>query len=198
MVIQFLCKMKLMNKYQLFVLIAILCSGLFNPIKAQKNIQLGIEHNVYPAGNIPGLIAQSYNYQTPHSWNFRLAVNIARRKDFSGLNDDERGWGPGISVGYRYYLNTENAAWYAGLRSDLWYMQIDWIDNSEPIDRGTTKIWVVQPMLELGYVFELNENWNFGLGLNNGFEVNVITDGEEVGQGFITLGTVHLMRKFSL
>jgi len=189
--------MTLTTKYCHLVLVVFFCSASSIHAYAQNKIQIGIEHDVYPAGKIPGLIVGTtgmYKY----TWNYRVAVNLARRKDYSGLNDDERGWGPGVSIGLRYYPNMRKTGWFGGLRSDLWYMSINWIDHSEPIDRGVTKIWVVQPTFELGYVFELNENWNLGLAFTNGVEVNVITKGEEVGQGWITLGAVRLTRKFNL
>jgi hypothetical protein len=164
---------------------------------AQKSIDFGFEQNVYPAGIISGLVVES-RLGDHGAINFRIAANIARRKGFSGLNDDERGWGPGASIGYRYYLKQGQSGFFAGLRSDIWFMRIDWIDKSEKVPNGVTNITVIQPTLELGYMFALKGGWNLSAALTNGLEINVVTKGQEVGQGFITQGALRITRTLNI
>lgn len=182
-------------KYTTLLLVACLC--LFSQAKAQS-ILLGPEYNFYPAGHILGIQVESPFKSTVHSWNARLAYNMSDRKDFSGLNDNEEGGGPGISVGYRYYPLKECSGIYLGLRADLWRMKINWTDSSELVPKGETRITVFQPTFELGYLFHIGENWDLGTAFVNGFEINLQTDGEEVGQGWITLWQLRLSRRLTL
>ena len=87
----------------------ILTVFLFIDSKAQTNnkaaavskFQTGVEVQWYPAGWLIGPVA-NYFISSKHILNFRAAINIADRHNWSGLNDDERGTGYGGSVGYRY------------------------------------------------------------------------------------------------
>ena len=72
-------------------------------------------------------------------------------------------------------------------------MDIDWTDSArETIDspltifEGSSNVLVLQPWLEGGYFLPLkNSNSRLGLTLGFGREINVVTDGDEVAQGFI-------------
>jgi len=123
---------------------------------------LGPEYNFYPAGHLIGFQAEYSPKQNHHSYNTRLAANITRRKDFSGLNDNEQGNGFGGSLGYRYYFNTECNGIYLGTRADLWFITVSWQDSSELIQKGETKITVLQPTFELGYLFKLKKRMGTG------------------------------------
>ena len=57
---------------------------------------------------------------------------------------------------------------------------------------GTTNIVVIQPTAMAGYLFLLNEKWVITPTLAFGFEVNVVEDGEEVGEGAIGLWGINL------
>lgn len=168
---------------------------LFSLQLSAQSFLIGPEYNYYPAGHIIGLQVESPFKTTVHSLNARLAYNMSDRKDFSGLNDNEEGGGPGISIGYRYYPMKHCSGLYLGLRADLWKMRINWEDRSEPLKEGTTKITVLQPTFELGYLFHIGEQWDLGTAFVNGSEINVVTKGEEVGQGWITLWQLRLSRR---
>ncbi|MBI1306593.1 MAG: hypothetical protein GC181_08265 [Bacteroidetes bacterium] len=172
-----------------FVLIVLSISNL----KAQ-NPRFGIEYNYYPAGHMIGIQSEWIN-KNHSAFNARIAANIARRKDFSGLNDDERGWGPGLSIGYRYYKKALcTQGWFAGLRTDLWNLSIDWKDSTQKPNYGNTKILVLQPTIEIGYNLYVNNGWIFSLSMANGREINIKTKGDAVGQGWITLGQLRIIR----
>lgn len=160
-----------------------------------QSFLIGPEYNFYPAGHIIGVQAETPFKSTPHSFNARLAYNMSFRKDFSGLNDNEEGGGFGLSLGYRYYPLKNCSGLYTGLRTDLWNMKINWKDSSELVKEGTTKIIVLQPTFELGYLFNLGGNWMLGTAFVNGFEINVVSKGEDVGEGWITLWQLRLTRR---
>ena len=137
---------------------------------------------------------------SPHwSGNLRAGYNFARRRDL-GEHDDETGGGPGLSFGARYYFRENYQGLFLGFRSDLWLMDIDWEDeipNAEP-EMGTTDITVVQPMAEGGYTFLFGQGgWSVSLKVSLGFEVNVKTKGEEVGEGPISLLGLTLNKRFA-
>ena len=81
------------------------------------------------------------------------------------------------------------SGWFAGLRSDLWFNDIDWKDNiGGPLElSGHTDIVVLQPTLEGGYRFSLGEDWYVSPSLAFGFEINIVSKGADVGQGAIVL-----------
>ncbi len=78
-------------------------------------------------------------------------------------------------------------------------MKIDWINNVLSIgipDMGTTKIKVLQPLVEGGYTFLLGVgDWSLTAKVSLGFEINVKTSGMEVGEGPISLLGVTLNKR---
>ena len=105
-----------------------------------------------------------------------------------GVQLDEKGWGYGASLGYRYYLKPEWKGFFFGPRLDLWRNKIDWLDQL-PNDTwfgGTTRLLVVQPTAEAGYQWVFG-NWVLAPSIAFGVEINALTDGEETGQGTILL-----------
>lgn len=173
-------------------ILSFLCSAQ-NP-----KLVLGPEYNFYPAGHVFGLQAEYAPRNDHHSFNARLAYNKTARWDFSGLNDDERGGGPGGSLGYRYYLTPECRGLYVGARADMWLMQVRWQDSSELVTAGTTEINVFQPTFELGYLFHFKNGWELGTAFTNGVELNVKMLGEPVGEGWITLWQIRLNKRINL
>ncbi len=163
-----------------------------------SSLYVGPEYNYYPAGHIIGLQAEYSPNNNHHSFNARIASNITRRQDFSGLNDDERGIGFGGSLGYRYYLTPACNGLYLGARADLWSIAVHWKDSSEVISSGTTKIMVVQPTFEIGYLFKFSKGWELGTAFVNGVELNVKMDGDPVGEGWITLWQLRLSKQINL
>ena len=179
-------------------LILVFSLALAYIVQGQNTFHLGPEYNYYPAGHIIGLQAEYSPNNNHHSFNTRLAINITKRWDFSGLNDDERGMGIGGSLGYRYYFTPQCHGLYLGSRADLWFMKVDWVDSSELMKEGTTKITVVQPTFEIGYLFSFKNGWKLGTAFVNGIEINVKMDGEPVGEGWITLWQLKISKELNL
>lgn len=171
-------------------------------IKAQegpntKRIDLGASIQLYPAGIIPTINLEKYQ-NDKYSWLIRLGVNLADRQDFSPVNDNETGWGFGGSLGYRRHMPYKNGEFVLGLNMDVWNMWIDWKDDIGLATEtaGQSYTFVLQPWLEGGYFFNTGSSSKLGATLGFGREINVITQGEEVAQGFI--GSVSVQYYFSL
>ncbi len=186
-------------KLQYLGLLAIL---LVAPLQAQdtdlptaSTSYLGASFQVYPAGFIPTVNYENFLSEKA-SLVFRLGANITDRQDFSDVNETEEGSGFGGSVGYRKHWHGAKGSWIVGLNTDLWSLEIDWTDpDNIGATSGTTDIVVLQPWLEGGHFFKFNDGGS-QLGITAGFgrEFNIVTNGDEVAQGFI--GTISLQYHF--
>ena len=155
-------------------------------VNAQRNT-IGLAIQYYPAGIIGTL-----NVQIPlqkHDFViYRLGGNFANRKTFSPYNDYEKGGGFGASVGYQKYFILKRGKIVAGINTDIWNMWIHWENDmvtSNPTT-GKTYTLVLQPWVEAGYFLNF-KNSNIQIGLTTGFgrEINIVTNGKGVGQGWI-------------
>lgn len=166
---------------------------------SKKQTDLGVSIQVYPAGIIPTINLEHY-LNEKSSLVFRLGANFVDRQDFSNVNLTEEGEGFGGSVGFRRHYPSGKGKFIAGFNVDVWSLNIDWTDNIGPIGgtlSGSTYTLVVQPWLEGGYFLPIkNTKSQIGLTLGFGREINAITSGDEVEQGFIA--SVLLQYQFSL
>ncbi len=170
------------------LLLAISCAA--PPITTESSQGLvpghanGLELQAYPAGVVAAFHHQ-HTFGNHEVGTVRVGWNLTERGDF-GEHDDEDGGGPGFGVGWRHYQELGGEGWYWGGRVDLWSMEINWRDK--PNRRGESEILVLQPTVEGGYRFRLGASpWMLDLGLAVGAEINVDTDGEDVGEGAILL-----------
>jgi hypothetical protein len=181
----------------------ILAVFFFTDSKAQTNnkaaavskFQTGVEVQWYPAGWLIGPVA-NYFISPKHILNFRAAINIADRHNWSGLNDDERGTGYGGSVGYRYLFTPAKNSFFIGARVDLFSTKIKWKNNIGTVQQtsGITTTLVLQPSAELGYRIMLtNSRWNILFAGGIGEEINIRTKGRDVGQGGMWLLSVSIL-----
>lgn len=149
---------------------------------------VGVSFQLYPAGFIPTLnFEHAVNENT--SFLFRAGANFTDRKDFSEVNISEEGEGFGGTLGLRKHFPSGKGKFIAGVNLDIWSMNIDWTDigPADGIISGSTYILVLQPWLEGGYFLPIKRaNSQIGLTLGFGREINAVTSGEEVEQGFIT------------
>lgn len=166
---------------------------------SKKQTDLGVSIQVYPAGIIPTVNLEHY-LNEKSSLVFRLGANFVDRQDFSDVNLTEEGEGFGGSVGFRRHFPSGKGKFVAGLNLDVWSLNIDWTDDNGPngnVQPGSTYTLVVQPWLEGGYFLPIkNTKSQIGLTLGFGREINAITSGDEVEQGFIA--SVLLQYQFSL
>lgn len=187
-----------MKKAFFLVFISCAVSSLTHSQTSAKETNLAASVQLYPAGTIPTINLEQFVSKNG-SLVYRLGGNFTDRRDFSDENDSEEGAGFGGSFGYRKHFSVGNDKIIAGFNTDLWNLWIDWRDNvGSPAEAdGRTYILVLQPWLEAGYFFKLN-NTRSSLGLTAGFgrEINVITNGEDVAQGFIA--SLSIQYQFSL
>ena len=76
------------------------------------------------------------------------------------------------------------------------YGLIKLIGRDEPDLSGTTDIVVLQPTLIGGHVFLIKEKWVITPTLAFGYEINIVENGEPVGQGPILLWGVNVNYRF--
>lgn len=126
-----------------------------------------------------------------------MGINLIRHQDF-GVHEDERGSSFGFSLGYKRYLKPDFKGLFFGIKNGIWFNTLDWkdqIDTSEE-QKGQTKVTVIQPTVEAGYLFYWSNHWFFASSLAFGYEVNVRTQGAEVGERAILLVGFTLGKRF--
>ena len=176
----------------------VLTIGIFCHVHAQKTSVLDVdfEFQAYPTGLIPGLRIEK-GFADQHAVHLRLGYQIIDHRDL-GVQEDETGSGYGLTLGYKRYFRPDFSGWFVGVRSDVWFNQIDWKNRIGMSDEtsGTSDIVVIQPTAEAGYLFEFGNNWIFSPSLAFGWEVNVQTEGEDVGEGSIILVGLNFGKRF--
>ena len=171
-------------------------TNLFAQDDSGKYLDFGIEAQQYPTGFLLG-IRSEIGLNKHHAVDVRIGYNLLDHQDF-GVQEDEKGGGFGFTLGYRYYFQSQNTKWFLGARSDLWFNEVDWKDNIGQANEinGTTDVVVLQPTAIGGYRFLLNDHWVITPTLAFGAEINIKTDGEEVGQGSILLWGLNIGYQF--
>ena len=164
-----------------FAAICVSCAQLQGPDDAWA---FGSEVQAYPAGvQVTGVAVRELSERD--SLSVRAGYNATDRNDW-GEHDEEDGGGPGLGVGFHRVLRPElDGGWLVGGRLDLWWLDVDWEEDSG--SSGSTDVVVLQPTLEGGYRWALEGGASVALTLGLGAEVNVDTDGEDVGEGAILL-----------
>ena len=153
--------------------------------------RMGTELRVYPTGAI--FTGQHlYPAGENDAWLLEVGLNVTDRDD-DGEHEEEDGYGIGIGAGWRRYASEGRLGFFWGGRANLWDMEIDWDD---PARRGTSTVLVFQPTVEVGHAWSLGGAWILEAGLSAGAEVNLDTDGEDVGEGGIVLGGIGLSAGF--
>lgn len=156
-----------------------------------KTFKIGAEMQAYPTGFIPGVRGDLF-FSDFSKMHFRLGYNVVRHGD-AGVHDDERGGGPGFAIGYDI-LPFSSHRWMFGVRSDLWFNEIDWYDRGIQLPNvtGTTNVTVLQPTIQAGYRIPFGETMELWPTLAVGYEFNIKTEGAAVGHGAILLVGVAL------
>ena len=147
---------------------------------------VGVTVQAYPAGVILAARA-SLPIRARSTLTAHAAYNLTDRRDF-GEHDNEEGRGPGFGLAFRRYLGALYEGVHLGARADLWFLEIDWEDDA-PRRSGTTDIVVLQPTAQAGYTRTVaNGRLVLEATVARGFEINIDTQGEAVGEGAILLG----------
>ncbi len=172
------------------ILFFLLGTSLANGQESSARIvEIGADFQKYPTGVLIALRAE-FSLKRHHAIDTRIGYNGLDHLDF-GVHDSEIGGGFGGSLGYRYYFKDTHSKWFIGARVDLWNNVIDWIDldpnTEEPIAEGVSDVFVLQPTAVFGYHWLFHEHFALTPTVAAGAEINIITDGAEVGQGLILL-----------
>jgi len=159
----------------------------------KRKMELGTELQLYPAGYMT-MITSNIFIREDWTLRFRLGGNFANREDFSGFNDDEVAKGFGGSFGLVKYVPYWKGNFIFGASFDTWNMWTKWKDgiNTTNPTSGTTYNLVIQPWVNAGYLYNLSNKLNTGISLGFGREINVITRGEKVGEGWMGIATLSL------
>lgn len=155
--------------------------------KKSQNVDYAISTQFYPAGFIPTINADYYLNENS-SLLFRIGGNFVDRQDFSEFNDNETGNGFGASFGYRKHHPLKKGKIIVGINNDVWNLWINYKNASTDIrpEAGRTYTLVVQPWLEAGYFYPVGKKEKqIGISIGFGREINAVTIGREVAQGFI-------------
>tara|TARA_R110000868_G_scaffold235273_8_gene489137 strand:+ start:42712 stop:43275 length:564 start_codon:yes stop_codon:yes gene_type:complete len=169
-------------------------SFLFISVAAYSQTSIGIETRAYPAGIVPGIhfdlgITEHLNL------NSQVGYNFTDRRDW-GKHDSENGGGFGFGLGLeRSGFLTERLS--VILRTDLWFMDIDWRDTEficpfvppcGNIDfTGSSEITVLHPTFGFAYLIPITDRVYLKPSFTFGYEINIKTEGEDVGEGAILL-----------
>jgi hypothetical protein len=164
-----------------------------NEINSRKT-DIGFGLQFYPAGIITTVNAEIF-LEEKSSLFFRSGGNFIDRKDFSTYNENEKGIGFGSTIGYRTYFNIKKGSLVYGLYTDFWSLWINWKNNTNDVNQtqGKTYILVLQPWAEAGYFFNIKQS-RVDLGISTGFgrEINIVTKGKQVEQGWINSVLLHV------
>lgn len=180
--------------------IFIFCLSLFFSLNAFcqnsdvkfKKIEIGSELEMYPVGYILTVTSTIF-IKRDWALRFRLGGNFANRKDYSGLNDVEIAKGFGASAGIVKYFPIWKGNFITGFTTDFWKIKTEWQDGNQS---GITKNLVIQPWINVGYLYSITSKINTGISLGFGREINTFNKGKEVGQGWI--GTTTLSLNYSI
>ena len=165
-------------------------------ISETTKVELGAELQLYPAG-IMSMLTSNVFLNEKWALRFRVGGNFADRQDFSDYNDDEVASGFGATIGVVRYFPYGKGNFILGASIDTWNMWTDWKDDLDTANptQGETYNFVIQPWINEGYLFDYSEKWNAGGSLGFGREINVITRGENVGEGWMGIVTLSVNYK---
>ena len=181
-------------KPQLLFIFLIIGSPSFSQEKKDYQKDFGASVQVYPAGIIISAYAVK-SFDNSNSFKLGLGGNFTNRRDFSPYNDLEMGKGFGATVAYRWHINLRKNYIIIAPNFDVWNMWIDWQNNVGEINysSGRSYTLVIQPWIEVGYFIKLgNSPIQIGLATGFGREINIITQGEDVGQGWMNSASLSL------
>ncbi len=185
-----------MKKLLLIILLLPLTNFSQNKDNLNKKIELGLEFQKYPVGFMPMITANVF-VKKNLALRYRIGVNFADRKDYSNYNDYEKASGFGASFGIVKYIPNGNGNFIFGATIDTWNMWTNWQDNLNTTmpTQGKTYTLVIQPWINAGYLYNFSNKINGGLSLGFGREINIVTKGERVGEGFMGIATASINYK---
>jgi hypothetical protein len=170
-------------KYLTSLSIIILCSitTASSQDLGYKTTDVGGEIQYQPDGLLLHLHL-AFNAKTHHAVIFRAGYNKINTGSPTHYSEVGNGWGG--SLGYRYYFDPVPRKFFGGFRIDGYKMTVHW---SIPVTESDTKIAFLQPAIETGYTFLINDMFFITPHLSAGYQIKISSKGEAVvyGEGFI-------------
>ncbi|WP_293375112.1 hypothetical protein [Nevskia sp.] len=169
-------------------------ASLLLPAAALVTAASAQAHEYQPFGEIRGypsgaILSAGLGHEYSDNWygSVHGAYNFVDRGS-NGEFDNEDGGGFGFGVTADKFFRASQTGWFVGARAELFFLEIDYRD---PGVRGSSDTTVFQPTARGGYGWQF-AGGKYGLvaALSVGAEINVATDGPEVGEGAILLGGV--------
>ena len=189
------------------VLTFLMVSVISNLLQAQPAKTVGAEVQVHTNGLI---------------YSLRGGIEVAPQQEvsvrvgyYTDIQDDtdnhlkEKTLGYGAGLGYRYYTDDKLGGFFAGVRTDVWFREVEWrglerICGTAPPcgDRkitGDTDLIMLQPSLEVGYnLFGGRSSFMVAPVISAGWQFELEEKGVEVetGEGLLFTAGLNLVYLF--
>ena len=154
---------------------------------------LGAEYQWSPDANTYNFTV-AFNAKLHSSFIFRGGYSNAGLQKTATHNGEE-GSGFSGSIGYRYFIGVIPKRFYIGARFNLSMMKIHW---STSLTESDSKLTILQPALETGYTFLINEVFFITPYIAAGPQVILKKEGAAVdyGEGFQPLAGINMGFRF--
>lgn len=129
---------------------------------------IGAEFQWYKDGKFIGLHFAT-NAKLHHSIHATIGYYVAGDPTAGFYYNQNKG-GPGLGLGYRYYINLRPHAFFIGAKADLFTNKI-MLTTQTPEGPYTSKIFI--PSLETGYMFLINDMFFFTPTIGVGYKTNL-------------------------
>ena len=139
----------------LIIIVFLFCFCSYGQDMGFRTTDIGGEYQWYPRGSIYNLHV-AFNAKLNHSFQLRLGYNHVPAYNAGTHTEFGKGWGGGL--GYRYYFKPFPYKFFIGARADIWVMKIDQVFYSFfDFSSVQDNYLVLQPALEAGYTFVIND-----------------------------------------
>jgi|KBSSwiStaDraftv2_1062776.scaffolds.fasta_scaffold107108_2 hypothetical protein len=142
------------KQLNLAILTFLFCSCSYAQDMGFRTTDIGGEYQWYPHGSIYNLHV-AFNAKLNHSIQLRLGYNNVPAYDAGDHTEFGKGWGGGL--GYRYYFKPFPYKFFIGARADVWAMKIEQVYDFFDFLSTQDNYLVLQPALEAGYTFIIND-----------------------------------------
>ena len=134
------------------------------------------------------------NAKEHHSFVFGGSYKKLNRQS-TALHTREAGKGWGGFLGYRYYFSIMPKRFFIGARAGIQSMNVNWVTTEA---EGTSQLLVVQPGLETGYTFLINDMFFITPHILASLQKKLSVKGENVsfGEDFLPMAGIHFGWRF--
>ncbi|MBI1306985.1 MAG: hypothetical protein GC181_10325 [Bacteroidetes bacterium] len=158
-----------------------------NPVSQRSTTYstAALQFRVFQNGQL-ALITHEFSFRASrvlhNAWNVGLGINFHSTNPSNNLRENIHGVGPGLSIGYRDYRMFR--LFFVGIKTEVWQIHFQ--------NQGKTnstlyngKNLFVQPIIEVGYLFDLKRYWTLSAALLNSYKFNLVQKGIAPTKGWI-------------